>query len=328
MRNCIAAILVVILVVIIIIPTILVRGCTIGDSKLKNPRNSTIKVFNHQSKQVHNMDLEEYVKGVVAAEMPASFELEALKAQAVVARTYVLHRVFKDHKIPEHPEAVITTDPQTAQAWLTKEALQKKWGFVNYLFYWSKISRAVEITTNQVVTYQGELIEALYHSNAGGLTEEAANVWGNPVPYLKSVKSEFDQYAKNYSQEFNFSWVELDQRLGTTLGQLIEQNPNEQIDNQLLEILELSESQRILQIRVGGSIFTGQEFRKSLDLPSTKCIINSTPKGVQMITYGNGHGVGMSQYGANGMAKHGHTYLQILNYYYPGTRVNELAGGI
>lgn len=328
MRTFLTIILALLIVIIIVIPTILVRGCTIGDSQLKNPRNSIIKVFNHQSQQLQNMDLEEYVKGVVAAEMPASFELEALKAQAVVARTYVLLRVSRDQRVPEHPEAVITTDPETAQAWLTKDELQRKWGFVNYLFHWNKISHAVESTQDQVLTYQGDLIDALYHSNAGGLTEDAANVWGNSVPYLKSVSSEFDRLAKNYSQDFNFLWSELDEKLKTNLQELNRENQRAQTDDQLLEILELSASKRILQIRLGGAIFNGREFRTRLGLPSTKCLISCTPEGLKVTTYGNGHGVGMSQYGANGMAQQGHSYLQILTHFYTGTKVKKLASGI
>lgn len=322
--------LVVISVIVIVIPTLLVRGCTIGDSELKNPRGSVIKVFNHHAQQVQDMDLEEYIKGVVAAEMPASFEMEALKAQAVLARTYVLRRVLKGQKLDTHPQAVISTDPQNAQAWSSKEDLQEKWGLVNYLFNWNKISRAVEATAGQVLTYNNELIEALYHANAGGMTEDAANVWGNSVPYLKSVISEYDTEDKKYRQEFKFTWVELDQRLGTNLQNMIKQAPadNEitmaETDEGLIEILEFSSTGRILQLRIDGCIFAGTDLRTRLGLPSTKLEITATTGGVEFVSFGNGHGVGMSQYGANGMAQQGKSYSDILLYYYSGVKVSRI----
>ncbi|MCK4260855.1 MAG: SpoIID/LytB domain-containing protein, partial [Halanaerobiales bacterium] len=176
MRNFLVSLLIIISIIVIIIPTLMVRGCTINDSELKKPRGSVIKVFNNQENYVQAMELEEYIKGVVAAEMPASFEIEALKAQAVVARTYVARRLKYNQKISEDSEAVISTDYRTGQAWASKDELQKKWGLFNYLLYWNKISQAVEKTSGEVLVYQGDLIDALYHSNSGGQTEDAANV--------------------------------------------------------------------------------------------------------------------------------------------------------
>lgn len=331
MRNFLAVLLVIISVIVIVIPTLLVRGCTFNDSEFKNPRSSVIKVFNSQSNTVQNMNLEEYLKGVVAAEMPATFEIEALKAQAILARTYVLHRLIKGQRVPEHPEAVISTDFQSGQAWISQEELKKKWGLINYLFYWNKISRAVEITSAQVLVYNGQLIEALYHSNSGGLTEDAANVWGNSVPYLKNVVSEFDHLASNYQREFNFTWAELDKKLGTDLVAMINKNSSgsdmklNRTDNGLIEILEFSTGERILQIRIDGQIFTGIEIRRLLNLPSTKFKIETTLGGLKFIVFGNGHGVGMSQYGANGMAKNGVSYSEILKHYFPGTNLGKIS---
>ncbi|AZR73984.1 stage II sporulation protein D [Anoxybacter fermentans] len=330
MRNFLALLLVLVSVIVIIIPTLLVRGCTFGGSEIKRPRGSVIKVFNHQKKEILDMELEEYIKGVVAAEMPASFDMEALKAQAVVARTYVLYRLKKGYTVPEHPQAVVSTDYQSGQAWASRKELQKKWGLIGYLLNWKKISEAVEATRGQVLTYNGELIDALYHSNAGGKTEDPAYVWGNPVPYLKSVPSQYDLEAPDYRGEFIFSWKELDQKLGTNLTAGIEQIKELSktaiagAGEGLVEILEVSPTQRILQVRIDGFIFSGKDLRRKLNLPSTKCEIIPTAEGIKFVTYGKGHGVGMSQYGANGMAKYGSDYTEILSHYYPGTRLAQV----
>lgn len=330
MRKVLASLLVFTSVIVIIIPTLLVRGCTIGESELRKPGGSVLKVFNVQEQQVMDMELEEYIKGVVAAEMPAEFEQEALKAQAVVARTYVLRRKLRGTTIPEHPQAIISTDHQNGQEWKSKEELQEKWGgFFKYLIYWNKISQAVDATAGQVLTYRQELIDAVYHSNAGGQTEDAAYVWGNPFPYLKSVGSPFDTDSPKYTQKVTLSWVELDQRLDTSLAQKIQSvDPVEvacflENENSLIEILEISPSKRILQIRLGEVVLTGKDFRAQLGLSSTRLELIPTTQGLQITTYGNGHGVGMSQYGANGMAKNGTKYHEILNHYYPGTQLKS-----
>lgn len=330
MRKVLASLLVFTSVIVIIIPTLLVRGCTIGESELRKPGGSVLKVFNVQEQQVMDMELEDYIKGVVSAEMPAVFELEALKAQAVVARTYVLRRKLRGSTIPEHPEAVISTDHRNGQEWKSKEELQEQWGgFFKYLIYWNKISQAVEGTAGQVLTYRQELIDAVYHSNAGGQTEDAAYVWGNPFPYLKSVSSVYDTDSPKYSQTVTLTWTELDQRLGTSLVQTIQNADSEEVayflenENSLIEILEVSPSERILQIRLGKTVLAGKDFRTQLGLSSTRIELFPTANGLQITTYGNGHGVGMSQYGANGMAKNGAKYHEILQHYYPGTQLSE-----
>ncbi len=330
MRNFLAALLILVFIIVIVIPTMMVRGCTIHDSELKRPRGSVIKVFNNKENQVQDMDLEEYIKGVVAAEMPASFEIEALKAQAVVARTYVTRRIKYNKTISNDSKAVISTDFKIGQAWMSKEELQKKWGLFNYFIYWDKISRAVEETKGIVLVYHGDLIDALYHSNSGCQTEDAANVWGNPLPYLKSVSSIYDQDDPNYIQEINFSWAKLDQYLGTNLTKVFQNgcSLDKSVliigENGLLEILEMSSSGRVLQIRFDDCIFEGKDFREKLGLPSTKFELKVMDEGLKFVTYGKGHGVGMSQYGANGLAKEGKKYRDILCHYYSGIELGKL----
>lgn len=323
MRNILASLLVIVFVIVIAIPTLLVRGCTIGGgADLKRPRGSVIKVFNHHKDTVEDMRLEEYIKGVVAAEMPANFEEEALRAQAVAARTYVLQRLDRGYSVPEHPRAVVSTNHQFGQAWLGRDDLVERWGLINYYINWNKISKAVNSTKGLVLTHNGHLIDALYHSNAGGKTEDPAFVWGNSVPYLKPVDSQYDDQAPDFKKEIFYSWEELDQMLGTKITEEMDSKKEEE----LLEILEISPTKRILQIRIGNLVMTGKELRSKLLLPSTKCQITHNSEGIKIITYGKGHGVGMSQYGANGMAKQGLDYQKILQHYYPGTKLMRYQG--
>lgn len=329
MRRYLASLLILVTCIVILIPALMVRGCTAPKPGTLGHDGSVIKVFNHMENQVQLMEMEEYLKGVVAAEMPASFEMEALKAQAVLARTYAMRRLQKGVPLEQHPDAVISTDANTCQAWADKDALQKKWGIINYMFNWNKISRAVESTRGQVLTYHGQLAEALYHSNAGGQTEDSVNVWGNSVPYLKSVASPLDQEAPKYKQEFFFTWTQLDQRLHSNLVSLIRARQGKSYaviggSSALIEVLEVSSSQRILQIRVGNKILIGKDFRSKLGLPSNRCTLTPNPTGLKITTYGNGHGVGMSQYGANGMAKRGSKYLDIIHHYFPGALLGEV----
>lgn len=329
MRRYLASLLILVTCIIIIIPALMVRGCTTHKPGRLGYDGSVIHVFNHMENRVQPMEMEEYLKGVVAAEMPASFEMEALKAQAVLARTYVKRRLQKGIPLEKHPNAVISTDANTCQAWADKDDLQRKWGIFNYLLNWNKISRAVESTRGQVLTYKGELAEALYHSNAGGQTEDSVNVWGNPVAYLKSVPSSYDQEAPNYKQEFSYTWSQLDQRLSSNLVALIRSRQGKSYpviggSSGLIEVLEVSPSQRILQIRVGNKILIGKDFRSKLGLPSNRCTLTPMSTGLKITTYGNGHGVGMSQYGANGMAKRGNKYPDILHHYFPGALLGEV----
>lgn len=331
MRNYVASLLILISLIVIVIPAILVRGCTTGGgAELQSSGGSVIGVFNHLSHKVQKMETEEYLKGVVAAEMPANFEMEALKAQAVLARTYVLRRIEKGITVPGHSDAVISTDFQSGQAWVSKQELQKRWGIISYLFNWNKISRAIEATRGEVLTYHGELVEALYHANAGGRTEDARNVWGNPIPYLKSVPSPYDGESPKFKQQFTFTWSALDKSLGTHLASLAKKRLGNHttVSNLtgLIDVLQVSSGGRILQIRVAGKVLTGKDFRTLVGLPTNMCTFSPVPNGIRITTYGNGHGVGMSQYGANGMAKHGSTYLDILHHYYTGALIARQKG--
>lgn len=264
--------------------------------------NKTYVTIYRKKGTVEQIELEEYLVGVVAAEMPASFNSEALKAQAVLARTYALKKISKGEKL---------TDTVSTQAYIDKNEMQNKWGN-EYSKYYNKIVSAVNSTKGRVVKYNGNYIEALYHSTSNGKTENAKEVWGQDIPYLKSVDSSWDKkttsYLKIENKEFN--------TLMKVLGINFDKNTN-------IEILSRDESGRVSEVKVADKTYTGVEFRTLLNLRSADFDISVTDNGLEIITRGYGHGVGMSQYGANEMAKLGYNYKDIINHYFTNVKITE-----
>ena len=285
------------------------KETTISEQKPSPKDDSISKQEDTSSKQVTiyrsngnvvSMDLEEYLIGVVGAEMPASFQMEALKAQAVVARTYALKLLASGKKL---------TDTVATQVYKDNNELKKLWGN-SYSTYYQKIKEAVTSTKGVSVYYQGNYINALYHSTSNGKTEDASMVWGNSVPYLKSVDSKWDVQASSYLREIKEDFTNVLNLLG------ISNDTNIQF-----EIISRDESGRVEKIKVGDKIFDGVTFRNLLKLRSTDFSIMVINNQVSITTKGYGHGVGLSQYGANGMAQEGYTYKEILKHYYTGVEV-------
>ncbi|MDE5587232.1 MAG: stage II sporulation protein D, partial [Bacilli bacterium] len=248
------------------------------------------------------ISMTDYLIGVVAAEMPASFPIEALKAQAVVARTYALKRLASGGRL---------TDDVSTQVYRDESYLRSTWK-KDYDMYYNKIKSAVQATEDLTVKYRGSYIEAIYHSTSNGKTEDAVHVWGNSVPYLKSVDSSWDQSASTYLRT-------VEQEL-TTVFQILGIQFQEPVS---IEILSRNESGRISNIRVGDQNYTGVEFRALLGLRSSDFDLEVRDGKLIITTRGYGHGVGMSQYGAKGMAENGYSYSQILAHYYPGTTLSK-----
>ena len=257
-----------------------------------------IMVTVHRSKgSIITLTMNDYLIGVIGAEMPASFNIEALKAQAVLSRTYALKKIENNQKL---------TDTVSTQRYKDNNELKSMWGN-DYQKYYTKIKEAVESTDNITLKYKGNYIDAVYHSTSNGKTEDAVNVWGNSVEYLKSVDSSWDQDASSYLRTENKDLNNILNLLGIN---------NENIN---FEIISRNKSGRVETIKVGDNIFTGVEFRNLLGLRSADFDINVVNNEIIITTRGYGHGVGMSQYGANGMANTGYNYSQILKHYYPGT---------
>ena len=245
---------------------------------------------------VCKMALEDYVLGVVLGEMPASFETEALKAQAVVTRTYTLRG-------KRHDNADICTDHTCCQAYCAPEA------YAGGREALEKIHGAVRATEGQVLTYQGELIEATYFSCSGGRTEDAVAVWGQSVPYLQAVDSPGEEKAQNYLKTTSMTASEFASFFGGLSG----------IPSSWIGEITYTKGGGVDTVVIGGSKYKGTEVRKKLGLRSTAFVITVVGSSVTITTKGSGHRVGMSQYGADAMAVAGSGYGEILSHYYPGT---------
>lgn len=271
--------------------------------KEEDPVSNEEKVTIYRSNgTVLTLSMNDYLIGVVASEMPASFPVEALKAQAIVARTYASKKLKSGE---------VLTDDVSTQVYKDESYFRSVWK-KDFDFYYSKIRQAVLETDGMTVQYQGDYIEAIYHSTSNGKTEDAISVWGNSVPYLKSVNSVWDQYADTYLRT-----VEKDLSTVLQIFGIDFQEPF------TMEVLSRNESGRISSIRVGNQSYTGVQFRNLLGLRSADFDIEIQDGKLLITTRGYGHGVGMSQYGAKGMAESGYSCLQILSHYYPGTLVTK-----
>lgn len=274
---------------------------------LKYLSNTFVRVKD-EAGAIDKVNLEDYVVGVVAGEMPASFELEALKAQAVASRSYVLKKI-SDNKNNDYD----VVDTVNNQVYLKEEDMKKKWGD-KYVFYLNRIREAVNGTSLEYLEYNGEVINAMFFSTSNGYTEDCAVVFQEDVPYLKSVKSEWDSKVSSvFLYEDTMSLQEFYEKLG------IEYNKELKI-----EVLERSSSNRIVKLKVNDKEFSGRDLYNKLKIRSTDFEIEQVGSNVVIDTKGYGHGVGMSQYGALGMAKEGYNYKEILSYYYNGTNLKKL----
>ena len=265
---------------------------------------------------VEEMDLETYLRGVVRAEMPASFELEALKAQAVAARTYTLYKMEQGEN-PSHPEADLCGDFACCQAYRSEEDAAADWGMATAA-YENKIRRAVAETDGQVVLYEGTPVLAVFHSSSAGATQNAGDVWQNSLPYLQSVDSpEGADAVPNYYSKVSFTLTDFKERF---IAQYPTANLSGSPSNWFTNITQ-TENGAVRFLEVGGVALSGTDLRTLLGLRSTTFTIDFTDTEVVFSVTGYGHGVGMSQYGANVLAQEGKTYQEILTWYYTGTTV-------
>lgn len=294
-------------------------------AKIHRGEDIPIRVYVHSQDRIVEMSMEEYIKGVVAAEMPAEFEAEALKAQAVAARTYAAKQMalFGGAGLADRPGADVSTDPRYGQAWQSTSQLKERWGAFNFEHYWAKISRAVDETRGLIVTYNGEAINAVFHSTSGERTASAKEVWGYDFPYLQSVACEWDKKSPRYSDRREYSYAELEQRLGAEAGVVAAAKSG---SGSVAQVLERTDSGRVAKARIGSKTFTGSELRQKLDLRSANFSCEAQGEKLVFKTTGYGHGVGLCQYGANGMAKEGKNFRQILTYYYTGVAMGNIFG--
>lgn len=248
--------------------------------------------------EILNLTINEYLIGAVAGEMPASFNIEALKAQAVVSRTYLLKRIKNDN---------IIIDSTMQQVYKDNNELKNMWKN-DFDKYYSKIKKAVLDTDKIAIYYNGDYIDALYHSTSNGYTLNSENVWSNAIPYLKSVENKWDLNASSYLKNTNKDIAYVLSLFGID-------------DINKIQIVSRDDTNHVKEIKVGDKIYKGTTFRSLLKLRSTDFDIMVNDNSVVFITRGFGHGVGMSQYGANGMANEGYNYIDILNHYYTNVSI-------
>lgn len=269
--------------------------------------NVMVRVKRESSGEIQNILLEEYVVGVVAGEMPVTFEMEALKAQSVASRSYVIKRLGMNQNLDYD-----VVDTVSNQVYLDEGQLKEKWGN-NYVEYINKIKKAVNETSMEYLEYDGEVIDAMFFSTSNGYTEDSGVVFSNSLPYLKSVESSFDEEVSPvFKKTTTISLQEFYERLGLSYEK-----------NLKVSILQRSSSHRVVKLTINEKEFTGRDVYNKLGLRSCDFSFEQLGSNVLIETKGYGHGVGMSQYGAEGMAKKGYSYQDILNHYYTGTNLKK-----
>ena len=274
------------------------------NTSVNNTTNSSVSeiAVYRSNGSVINLNMTDYLIGVVSSEMPASFNLEALKAQSVLARTYALKAKQTGKKL---------TDTVSTQSYIDIDQMKNKWGN-SFNTYYNKIKNAVENTNGEYLSYNGNYIEALYHSTNNGKTESSLDVFGNYYPYLVSVSSEYDKNASSYLRTINMPLDTISNKLGLSLN-----------NDSVISIISYTDGGNIKEININGNNFSGKKVRELLGLRSADFDISISDNNANITTRGYGHGVGMSQYGANGMANAGYSYKDILSHYYPGTTLTK-----
>ncbi|MBR0600446.1 stage II sporulation protein D [Sinanaerobacter chloroacetimidivorans] len=290
-------------------------------AKDPNYEPSYIKVYRHDSGKTETIEFEEYVKGVVAGEMPSSFEMEALKAQAVAARTYSLSKIVRsgDGGNPDHPSAPVCDDTH-CQVYRSVDELKEIKSAEWMATGWPRIVEAVDSTRGELMYYQGALVEQpLFHSSSGGKTENSEDVFVSALPYLRSVDSPYETEAPHQHEQITISLSEFSKKIKKAY-------PKENvgtINSSTIKVTNRSEGGRVATIKVGNLSLKGRDIRDLFGLRSANFAVSFQGDSVVFTTEGYGHGVGMSQWGANGMAQQGFTYKEILTHYYSGVEIRK-----
>ncbi len=280
---------------------------------------NTVKLLHTSTNKIEELGLDEYLYGVVSSEMPASYEEEALKAQAVVARTYTLYKIINSTK--KHGEANICDSSTCCQAWISKENRLAKWKEKNRTEYWNKIVNAVNTTQGKMITYNGKPINAFFHSNSGGTTEAPLNVWGGSgYPYLQSVQTAGEDAYSQYSSKATFTKKEFEEKIK-------KEHSNFKIDfskENCIKIKEYTEGNRVKTIQIGNLELSGVEVRNLLGLRSANFKVTIDGENIIFEVTGYGHGVGMSQTGADSLAKQGKNYEEIIHHFYTDVNIEDI----
>lgn len=277
----------------------------------------TINLLHKKTGEVEQVNLDDYLCNVVSAEMPANYEEEALKAQAIVARTYTVFKILNK----KHENADICDDSTCCQAWISKEDRLARWEESQRESNWEKICRVVNATKGNIITYNNSPINAFFHSNSGGKTEAPVNVWGGTgYPYLKTVETSGEDSYTQYASEVILTHEELLKKLKEKYKD-ISINFSEQED---IKVLEYTEGGRVKTIKFGNHQISGVEARTLLGLRSANFEVINENGNIKFSVKGYGHGVGMSQTGADSLAKQGSSANDIINHFYTGVEIKDI----
>jgi len=278
-----------------------------------------INIHNHETGKTQKMDIEEYLCGVLSGEMPSDFSMEALKAQAVAARTYVMYN--QENGASKHKGSAVCTDYTHCQEYKSESELKELKGEDWIKDSYPKIKQAVNETKGHIITYDGEPILPLYFSTSSGKTENSEEVFSAEYPYLRSVDSPYDKYAPKYASTLKISNKDLVSKLKNAYSDIdISQN---NLSSQI-KILNRSAGGSVEKIKLGNKELTGRDIRNILNLNSANFEIEFNENFIDFVVKGYGHGVGMSQWGAQGMAEEGYKYYEILCHYYKDTTIKDL----
>jgi len=300
---------VLIMLLVILIPYLVFSVLTTEQkSNFKYEANMTIRVKRVAKNKIEVIPFEEYIMGVLAGEMPVKFELEALKAQAVAARSYAMKRMEYNRKLEYD-----VVDTTANQHYLDKEELLKAWKD-KYNTYMSKIKLAVIATRGEYLEYEGKVVDAFFFSTSVGKTENVEEVFSTALPYLRSVDSSWDaKVSPVFEEKYNFTLDKFYKSLALDYNKELK-----------IEVIEQTSTGRTKKIKINGKIFNASDVVQKLNLRSTYFIITQNGDQVNIVTKGYGHGVGMSQYGAEGMAAEGYQYDEILRHYYQGVTIKKI----
>ena len=306
------------------LPVFLIKECEIEDNTLTaGIDKKIIKLQMSNTGEIIELTLEDYLKGVLVGEMPISYESEALKAQAVVARTYTLNKIKNLDEI--HKDADVCDDINHCQAYKTKEYALSCWDDKEENQKWSKISSAVKETKDEVITYKNNLINALFHANSGGITEDISNIWGHEnIPYLKSVKSEEIDLREDRKVVSIAEINEIMKNRKPEYIVIVSEGEEYTLIGDKIKVSEYNSTGRVNRFQISNIILEGTELRSLFDLKSTLVNIKFENNNVIFETKGYGHGIGLSQDGANAMALKGSGYKEIIKKYYTNIEIKTL----
>lgn len=282
-----------------------------------------VSIYLSRQQLIARVPLEQYIAGVLAAEMPVNFQLEALKAQAMAARTYIVRRIVNHDRTGMPVKGAEVTDTVVHQAYITDQQLKKNWG-KSYQANMNKIKQAVDQTRGVILTYNNQPINATYFSTSNGYTENSEDYWGVYEPYLRSVASPWDRkISPSYSKIIKIPMNQFLSKLGLGSSNSINKAIPVSLSLNVSSTTELSQGQRIARINIAGKSFSGKDVRERLALASSSFTWKRSGNTIEISTLGSGHGVGMSQWGANGMAQEGKTASEIVEYYYKGIEIQS-----